>query len=43
MLRNFNIDMVLFKDSARWSRANESSTERDAALWFRQGRSGAGG
>ncbi len=38
MLRNFNIDNVLFKDIARWSRANEGSTEGDAALWFLQAR-----
>ncbi|MCY3658459.1 MAG: hypothetical protein OXG36_05470 [Caldilineaceae bacterium] len=36
MLRNFNIDIALFKDIARWSRVNEGSTERDAALWFLQ-------
>ena len=36
MLRNFNIDIALFKDIARWSRANEGATERDAALWFLQ-------
>ena len=36
MLRNFNIDIALFKDIARWSRANEGATEGDAALWFLQ-------
>ena len=36
MLRNFNIDIALFKDIARWSQANEGATERDAALWFLQ-------
>ncbi|MCY4520037.1 MAG: hypothetical protein OXC13_04580 [Caldilineaceae bacterium] len=38
MLRNFNSDIVLFKDIARWSRANGGSTEGDAALWFLQAR-----
>ena len=36
MLSNFNIDIALFKDIARWARANEGATERDAALWFLQ-------
>ena len=36
MLRHFNIDIALFKDIARWARANEGATERDAALWFLQ-------
>ena len=36
MLRHFNIDIALFKDIARWSRANEGSTDGDAALWFLQ-------
>ena len=41
MLRNFNIDIALFKDIARWSRANEGATERDAALWFLQAKQDA--
>ena len=41
MLRNFNVDISLYKDIARWSRANEGSTERDAALWFLQAKQDA--
>ena len=41
MLSKFNIDIALFKGIARWSRANEGATERDAALWFLQAKSDA--